>query len=351
MNVELKLEKVKTREITNLKEANKSKSDGDAELSTSCLFCKFKPNCVDAIPYFNQAASLYHASGQWTEEIYCREKLVFCFRTLRSAWEEGNQHEQIAFIYLDHLEKNTLAMTSIQNAYQSFFVHGDYKDAINALKKVGHQFLEKDEIDFAERCLKIAYDAFLAVFHTLATKKDEPYEFLYSALDDYLAILFRNNKVRIAIDALENVIKIIEQYEENKSQIAHVYGFLLICLIVNDDENGLMNRGEYAKSNCPKNSDYRFIENIINLQQIIKEGKDNQFRDNMIEINIDYPVDVCKKLNNTFADAKEKLKNDNNMIKERKENKGKEDIVEIEDDDLIVIVNDNSDNRERDDYL
>ena len=82
MNVELKLEKNNTREVINLKEANKSKSDGDAELSTSCLFCKFKPNCVDAIPYYNQAATLYRAAGQWAEEIYCREKLVFCFRDL-----------------------------------------------------------------------------------------------------------------------------------------------------------------------------------------------------------------------------------------------------------------------------
>jgi hypothetical protein len=347
MNVELKkLDKFETKDQKSLKEADKYKSEGDFELKTSIICCKFKPNCEDAIPYYNQAINLYHAAGRFQDEIYCREKLCYCFRYLKSAWEEGNQHEKIAFINLDHLEKNTQAMISIQNAYQSFFVQGDYKDAVNSVKKMGHQFLEKDEVDLAERCLKIAYDAILAVFHTLATKKDEPYDFLYTALDDYIAILFKNNKVRIAIEVIENALKVIDQYEENKSQIAHVYGFLLISLIVNEDEESLKIKGEQAKSLCDKNSDVRFIENIINLHQHIKDAKENQFRDGMIEINVDYPIEVAKKLNNAFIDAKEKLKNSPLKAKKTDEN-SRLSIEKVDNDDHIVIVND----REGDDFL
>lgn len=350
MNVELKnLEKSNTFDQNKLNEATNSKSKGESELKTCVAFCKFKPNCEDAIPYFNQAAELFHGAGNWKEEISCREKLIFCFRNLKSEWEEGNQHEKIAELYLHQLEDNKSTLISVQNAYQSFFIHGDYKDAVNTVKKLGHQFYEKDEIDEAERCLRIAYDAFLQVFHVLATKKEESYEYLYSALDEYINILYRNNKVRIAIDALENIIKIIDQYEDNKSRVIHVYGFLLLSLIVNEDESIFTSRSEAAKIVSPKSSDYRFIENIINLNENIKEGREDRFRDCMIEVNIDYPNEICKKLNNLFMDRKEKLKNVvadipviiNNYKKEREKESINENLNNLKNDGSINNLNNN----------
>lgn len=357
MNVEMKdRSSSNAKDGDSFKEAKTKRSQGDSELKTSCITCKFKPNCEDAIPFYNGAAELYHGASQYNDEIYCREKLIFCYNFLKSLWEEGNENEKVAFIYLNNLDKNELAFKFIQNTYQSFFVHGDYKDSVMSVTKLGKAYFQKNELDFAERCLKIAYDAFLQTFHTLATKDDEPYEFLYNSFDDYLSILYANNKVRVAIESCENVLKVIEQYEQNKTRIVHVYGFLLISLIVNEDVEKFEPKAEVAKSACVKNSDYRFIENIINLHNNVREAKENSFRDNMIEVNVDYPVEVGKKLNSLFMEKKNlNLKNVSNNNNEN--NNYQNDFQNFnnnnlnDDDDLVVVVNDKNDESKRSDYL
>lgn len=335
MNIELKSSSREAKS-GDLKDAKTHRSRGDSEIKTSCITCKFKPNCEDAIPFYTQAAEIYHGASAWNDEIYCRDKLTFCYHTLKSLWEEGNEREKVAFIYLDKLDNKDMAYKWIQNAYLCFFQQGEYKDAVNALKKLGQLYLEKDDLEYAEKCLKGAYEAFLQVFHTLATKKDEPYDFLYAALDIYLSILHRNNKVKLANESCQNVIKVIEQFEEKKTKIIHVYGLYLLGLIIVEDDNNFNVQAEAAKNTADKISDRRFIENIDSLYECIRDCNENQFGDCMIEINVDYPIEVTKKLNEIFLSRKKMKKPEVNM-------------GNFEEEAHIVIVDERE--AEKDDYL
>lgn len=310
MNIELQRAKVedKQEKSSGSKEAKENKEKGDSEIKTSCICCKFKPNCLNAVPYYIKAADLYHASSQWNEELYCREKLVFCHQNLKSHWEEGFEHQKMAFLYLNQLNNKEKAFKSIQNSYQAYFTKAEYKDAIEALSKLAKSYYDQNDLDYSERCLKIAYDSLLQVFHTLASQKDEPYEFMYGSLDQYLSVLFKNDKVRLAIESCENVIKVVDPYEEDKSRVAHIYGFMLLGLIINEDELKFKDTAESAKNVCTKYSDRKFIENIEQLYESIQDCKENKYRDYMIEINVEYPAEVGKKLNNLILDRLQKRK-------------------------------------------
>ncbi len=209
MNIELK-SKEEQQSTPDLTEAQQKRQAGDDELKTSCLMCKFKPNFLDAIPYYKNASQLYHSARAFRDEIYCREKLAYCLRENKSKWEEGNEYDQLASIYLDYLNDPQGAWKAINNAYQAYFRSNEYKDAVDCVRKLGEKFkakdsdesLNKEYSEYAEKCLKQGYDAFLQIFHLFASKKEEPYGFLYTALDSYIAILISGNKIKHCLPAL-----------------------------------------------------------------------------------------------------------------------------------------------------
>ena len=85
-------------ENMNKNTAKDSEQQGEDCLKTSCIFCKFKPNYLDAIPFFQKASDSYHGSKDWQNEIKSRINLTKCFRETNSHWEEGNEYEKIAKI-------------------------------------------------------------------------------------------------------------------------------------------------------------------------------------------------------------------------------------------------------------
>lgn len=306
MNVELRGYE-ESKYSNELKNARLKRQMGDSEIQTGCLICKFKPNCEDAIPFYVEAAEAFHGAKLLKDELYCREKLAYCYRVLNSEWEEGNEHEKIAYIYLNGLDNQEAAWKAIQNAYNSYFKKAEYKDAVNSVKKLGELYKARDSLDHAEKCLKIAYEAFLQTFHTFATKNDEPYEFLYVALDVYLAILVKMMKFKTAIETCDNAIKASEQFEENTDKLLHIYGFALFTCIVSDDNSTFKSIVESAKNKCKNYSDTKWINNIEKLDEAIQGVNEHQFIDCMIEIDTVYPIEITKKLNEAFILKKEKI--------------------------------------------
>jgi hypothetical protein len=309
MNVELQRAKGDSRNVVDLKQAHDDRKRGDAELKTSCICCKFKPSCDEAIPFYSQAADMYKGAGMFNDELYCREKLIFCFRYTKSPEEEGIEYGKISKIYLTRLNNLELGFNNLQNAYRSYFSKAEYESAIKLAYDIGDIYnTDKNEIDYAEKSYKIAYDGMLQVFHDVVTRKKDPKEFLYRALNKYLAILIKNNKVRIAIESCEEALKVIEPVEEDKSRVVETYGFLLLALIVNEEDIKFREKVDTAKSQCRKNADYRLVGNIERLFDSIKEGNEKGFSDCMIEVNSEYPVDLCKKLATLFNNSKNKRK-------------------------------------------
>jgi hypothetical protein len=341
--------------ISNLKEAQKMRATGDEELKTNCFFCKFKPNYDDAIPYFKRAAEIYHAASSFMDEIYCREKLIQCFKNTKTFWEEGKENERISLIHFG-LKHYPEAIQSMTKAYQSYFIQPDYNDAIECMKILAGKFIEIENIDNAEKCLEFCYKAFLQVFHTLATKSEEPTGFLYEGIDQYVSVLFRNDKIRIAIECLQNVIKVIEPYEEDRTKTIHVFGLLILAHMVNEDESSIIASIEIAKKHCKKNSDYTFLENIHSLWEDIKKTEADSFKYNMNEFKHYFPHDVIKKIYHLFDTYAKKFQN------EKSKSPSVQDVINnydkftnqqtIKADDMIVLVDDKVIEEEnRDDFL
>jgi hypothetical protein len=359
MNVEMQM-KNEGNQISNIKEAQKLKASGDEELKTNCFLCKFKPNYDNAIPYYKRAAEIYHAASSFLDEIYCREKLIQCFKYTKTYWEEGKENERISLVHLG-LKRYPEAIQSMTKAYQCYFIQPDYNDAVECMKTLAAKFIETNNIDNAEKCLEFCYKAFLQVFHTLATKSEEPTGFLYEGLDQYIAVLFRNDKIRIAIDCLQNVIKVIEAYEEDRTKVIHVFGLLVFSYMVNEDESNIISSIESAKKHCKKNSDYTFLDNIYSLWEDIKRAEADSFKYNMNEFKHYFPHDVIKKIYNVFESYAKKFQEEkskspsvadviNNFDKFTSQKPSSENVT-IKGDDLIVLVDDKvneQDNNDKD---
>jgi hypothetical protein len=295
---------------TSLKKGGKddtmiNKQKGDAYVKTSCIMCKFKPNYEDAIPFYKLAADGFHGQNNIKEEIYCREKLAVCFRNLVSEWEEGNEYNKIAVLQVKNLQDYNAALQTIQNAYNSFFIKGEYKYSIDCVTKLSEKFIELNETAFAEKCLKMAFEGVLTVFHSIASKPDEPTDFLYSAINRYMAINFKLNKIDTIVDSADKLIKVIEPYETSKSQVANMYGYHLIGLMLKEDKVAFGDVAAKAKGSL----DYReamMISNVENMYENLCNLNEMQFKNNVRELEYDH--EVGKYLLNLFKDRKEKNK-------------------------------------------
>lgn len=285
-----------------LSEADRYKAEGDNEISTSCIFCKFKPNYLDAVPSYISAADKYHAMGNFTEEIYCREKLTICHRNLQSEWEEGNEYDKIAKIYCFNLKDYQKAFQNVQNAHNAFFTKGEYKNAIDCVNKISMKFSECGEDLFAEKCLKIAFEAILMVFHTIASKPDEPTDFMYDAINNYFSIKFKFDKIDEVIESSEKVIKVVEPYESDKSLVGHLYGYTLIGLMIKSEKEKFSNLGQTVKMSL----DYRAYEPVTLVERIYEamiNQNDEEFKDNVR--SLEYNNDVIKYIHNFYKQYKE----------------------------------------------
>ncbi len=60
-------------ELNSIEKGNQDYLRGLEYLQTSCIKCRYKPNYLDAIPFFKKAAELFRGCGQFEKEIQTRE--------------------------------------------------------------------------------------------------------------------------------------------------------------------------------------------------------------------------------------------------------------------------------------
>jgi len=332
MNKEEQKEKIEPQFKVDTKEADKNRKLGDAEIKTSCLTCKFKSNCHDAIAYYSLAADSYKGAHKFNDEIYCREKLIFCFQREKSLWEEANEHMKLALVYLTHLKKYDIVIKEVNNSYTCFFENGDYLDAFNAISSIGEKFIDINEMQNAEDCYRIGFDCFVRVFHVIATKKDLPTLSLYNSLYQYLNILTRNNKIKSAIESCHSAIKAIEKFEEDKSKIVEIYALMLIFFLLNNDLIEFKKQIDSARRHCEKGSDLRFLQDIESIPGDIEKSQESQFKNHTVDVKVRFPNEIYKRL---YA-----------LFNERKSNQGGSAVTWDMDQFNKFIVNDKNEGRE-----
>ena len=352
MNVEMKM-KVDANQLANSKQAQELKIQGDSELKTSCLLCKFKPNYLDAIPFYKNAANLFKSALSYDEEIYCREKLTLCFRNINSFEEEGKEFENISFIYFAK-NKYSESIKVMNNAFQSYFSHPSYDDAVDCMKSLASKFLEINDLDNAEKCLEICYQTFLKIFHTF--KKDDPTKIFYDAIEQYVSVLFQNDKIRISINCLNQLIKVSSESEENKFKTLIFYCFLISAHLVNEDEENLIKISEEAKKFCQTNSDYSLVDSLLQTWEAIKKSDSNNFSYCITTLQYHLPHEIVKKLKSLFDIYSQRIQEEKNKSPSvakliNNPDQPRKNSGTINGEDMIVIIDEKLNSEENNDYL
>ena len=310
----------------NIAEAAKEK--GDKAIAVSIICCKYEPDYLSAVPSYEQAAKNFSLIKNFKEEIYCRDKLVNCHRNLKDTYSEGRELEKIATIYIINQGQYEDAYKYIQNAVLSFRTKGDYKYEINCLIKISESYREKKELEYAEKCLKLAHDEIIKIAHVVTLDKEHSYDYVYKAMTAYIVILILLNKLKETITISREFIKAFEEFEDNKSLIINFFGLIAIAHILLEDHDNVENVFEEAKAICQKHSDYMTMNNIYDTWIALKEGNEEKFNLALRVVDVDYDNALIKKFKEFFTYYSTKIlknaKKDNkvpksNTIKEKNE--------------------------------
>ena len=293
-----------------LQDARDNFGRGNDLITTSCLRCRFKPSYIDAIPLFKNAAEKFHGLGKYDEEICCRLKLTECFRGMQSPWEEGNEYDKMAQVYLKQLNRPLDAFNTVCNCHNSFVVAREFESSIKVIAKISNEFYERKEIEYAERLLKIGFDCILKYFHVLIFDKEASHSSIYRLIEQYIDILYFLNKIDEATESAEKIIKVMENEEEDKSKVIHCYCIMMIGFIILGKETEyykIISLAQDLKSNGA--NDDGDINLIDGLYEGMKKGIDDKKLNSKISnLANDFPINVSKVLKNkakTFTKKEE----------------------------------------------
>lgn len=277
--------------------AEYNKSQGEEEIKTSCIFCKYKPNYADAIPSFRKAADQYHGLRDWDQEIYCRIRLALCFKETNSLWEEGNEYQKIAFVQLNQQSKKEEALNNIQLAHQCFYNAHEYDSSIKCLIKMSFEYRNRSESDYAEKTLKVAYDIILKIYHVISLSNNDDVTYVFELMDAYFELLVQNNNANKMISVAETFITLLKEDSKNKKQISHVYGIILCSYLINSDMDSYSNLYTKIEADDYDNDDIRHVDEIKRCLETLNE---KEFKSAMIDLQGDYPNIICQKINNVL---------------------------------------------------
>lgn len=308
---------IKIMEEIQLKTAKDKYNEGLACLKTSFLKLKFTPEYNDAIPYFKQAADIYHGCKKFNEEIEVRMQLNKCFNATKSYWEEGNEYEKIFLVYLNQLNQPDEAYKAILNAKNSYVSNKSYDDAVKALSKAGNTFLESQNTSNAEAAYKTAYDTIEKYFHVLTVDNSIDLGFIYNCLDKFLDLLFSTKKYSIAVDITNGIIKLIKENDQNdNNKISKYYGFQALAQLANKNDEGANKALEAGTEiNGARDNPCKFINSLCGIfNQPDIDSKQKQIKSDVEDLSFVYPNSVIKDLNDIIQEKKaaSQANNENN---------------------------------------
>ena len=289
-----------------LKEANKNYKKGSNYLKTSFFKCNFHPDYTSAIPYFKLAADEFHSCGEFEKEIETREKLVKCFISDQSSWEEGNEYEKISKVQLDNLKSPSDAYNSIENSYNAYINNHSYEDALKALNKSYDNFIEKENKKEAEKVLGLAFNGIQKFYHVIILNKDEDYSYVYESIDKYVDFLFNEEKYDKCAEICKKSAELIEKENKNeKNNIAKYYAYQALGELFckkEDKYREIIEKGMKYESGdgdlCHK------INKLIILAKQNKENEQKTITSLYYEISTKLPNSIYKNLNKYIQENK-----------------------------------------------
>ena len=296
--------------------ALKNKNKGMEYLSTCPLLFKCKPDYDSAIPFLKSASKDFNALKNIKEEIFCREKLIECFRKTHSLWEEGNESNIVANIKLQSKDYEG-CLSSAFNAHLAFYNNGDYTDSTSCITKIANELRALKELKYSEKLLKFLVDSLLKYAHVVYSK-DDGNEYVYNAFHLYSSLLIEDNNIQKVIETSTLIIKSINAFIKRPSELFQYYYIKLLCLMLLDNNNEF----EEVKKECLDYSedDMSQLSSLVELKLAIEENNEKEYKRNIYEVTNSLDIVFSKAISNKFN--------------QKKENKEK-DVVELEDKDFL----------------
>jgi hypothetical protein len=286
-------------ELIKVDEANNDYQKALDLLTTSCLKCRFTPDYLGAITLLQKSAETFHGNSKFEEEILCRQRLTFCFRSIKSFWEEGNEYEKIAKIYVNLLKDDKNSLASISNAQIAFKLGKNYDSGLKAIKNMSLIYIEKNNYNYAEKILNIGFGCIKETYHILLLKKKtDDINFIYEIVNYLIECLCFLNDFQKAINDLKDFILLIKNNtQDEKKHLMHFYGSLLILLLCNNEIDDYLNYLNIAKNESESKED--LIYNIEKIYQSIEEKDEQKARKNLKDITLEFSTNVSKQIVNT----------------------------------------------------
>ena len=256
-------------DLNNIEKANQDYIHGLELLQTSCIKCRYKPNYLDAIPFFKKAAEVYRGCGQYEKEVQTREKLVRCFNNEKSYWEEGNEYQKMCKTQINQLKKVEEAYNSIINSFNSFVGNRTYSDGIKALTKASNDFIDNGNKEEAEKILDFAFQGIEKYYHVITMNDDESHSYIYECIDKYVDLLFDKEKFNKSAEISEKSAELLKQEKpDEKRLICKYYGFWALSELLrknNKKYKEVVEKGmDYEKSGDTFCSRINRLVNVIN---------------------------------------------------------------------------------------
>jgi len=261
-----------------------------------CLCCcKCSPYYDNAVTYYENAAEIYHRCQKFKEEIYCLEQATICNRHLNESWKEGINYEKIATIYLSNLSKYQEAFQAIHNGRNALKSKGEYKDSLNCLLSAGKKFREMNQLSYANKCLKLAFDDCLEYFGKVSKGKADLMYTFFHVLDLHIALLFISDQFKEALDSANSFLKAMKIEKFPSTKISKCVGIVVICnLILGDNKNNDNLLSDF------RNEDSTIIPDLERLHNSYINADKENFLDSRRMIEPYYDNSIIKKLSEAF---------------------------------------------------
>ena len=205
-------------ELNSIEKGNQDYLRGLEYLQTSCIKCRYKPNYLDAIPFFKKAAELFRGCGQFEKEVQTRELLVRCFKAEKSYWEEGNEHQKMCQTQINQLKNIPGAKTSIINSFNAFVAYRTYDDGIKAITKASNFFIDNNNKAEAEEILQFAFDGVEKYYHVITMNEEESHYYIYECIDKYIDLLFDREKYSKSAEISQKAANIIKEEKNDEKE-------------------------------------------------------------------------------------------------------------------------------------
>ena len=280
-------------------EANEMLEEGESDMSVCWLFCKCKPNYMDAVTSFERAADLFHQCNNYQEEIKCRLKAVVCNRALGECYKEGSNQEKVANIYLINFSKFDEALQSIENAHVAYRSKGEIKSSLNCLLKISKIFRDMNQMEYALKCMDIAFNSCTQMMQSSVKEEDAIFT-IYNVFEFYMVLLFNLKNYQKALTSAFDFVKSLKS-DKYQSKTMKCYGIIVICNLISEDFNS--NNAVFEENDKDESG---IINDFLTLHNSFINADKENFNDALRNISINYDNIIVKRLNDCFIQFNEK---------------------------------------------